>query len=509
MNSKKVNVKFPKVFRPIFRHSRYKILYGGRGRGASWNASKFFILKAMESKIRVLCCREVQLSIKDSVHKLIESGIEYLGLTDEFNITDRAITCKRNGSDFVFIGLNNSNKVTKIKSYEDVDYVYFEEAENASKNSLNVLIPTIRKTKTRTFGIKADFDKFLLDNPELNYLEYINESKLQINTPSEIWILFNPDNEDDEVYERFVTKTPDSCIKICSSYKENPYFPATLRKEMEDCKREGERIGDMSEYNHIWLGYPKGAGHKIYAKKFDKKVNVRSETRAQLFELLKDNVGCFMGMDPHSKYYPFCIWLAVLLNEHNEPEYVIYNEFPSKDYLGDYYAKLRKEKKCDLGLLDLAQMFYSLDGIEYGLQIKSRFVDTRYSKGAGGDNIMTNSQGMIETWKRPENGNLILCAPQEKMIDIQRMNILTDLDWNREIPISTFNKPKLTIAPWCENVIDMLENHRESRDGKTEDEKRKDASDTLRILYAGISGMTFIKPVKKQKRVAIGGWMGR
>jgi hypothetical protein len=293
---------------------------------------------------------------------------------------------------------------------------------------------------------------------------------------------------------------------IESTYKDNPYFPATLAQErLQDLK------DDKDKHDHIWLGQPLGAGLKIYASKFTRAVNVREEDREELFNMLKsESVGCFMGMDPHSKYYPFCVWLAVILNEHNEPEHIIYNEFPTYDYFDDYYANKRTTKELKLDLKELARLLYGYDGNEYGLQVGNRFVDTRYSKGSGGENVMTNTVGMIETWKRPENGSLILCSPAEKMIDIQRAAIKTDLAHDKDRPIGPFNRPKLTVAPWCINMIDMFENHREARDGKGEDEKRKDASDALRILYAGISGMVFKrKQVVNVGRRRAGSWMSR
>lgn len=500
-----VNIKLLKTFKPLFRKARFKICYGGRGRGASWNVSMFLILMSLQSKVRVLCCREVQNSIKESVHKLLSDTIERLGLDSYFSITDHAIRAL-NGSDFIFIGLQNSkNKITKVKSYEAVDYVYIEEGENISKSSLDVLIPTIRKTKEVKFKTQAGYDDFLTKNPEINYPEYIKEHELKVFLPAEIFVLFNPNFDDDEVYKRFVTNTPDSCILINSTYLDNSKAPATLVKEAEDCKKL-----DEDDYKHIYLGLPLGAGLKIYAKKFDTKVHMRKESKEDLLSYIAQNsVGNFVGIDPHSKYFPFAVWLAVVLNEHEEPEHIIYNEFPTYEYLGGFYADMRKKKLLELTLKQLAQLIYSYDGNEYGITVKNRFVDTRYSKGAGGENVMTNSIGLIETWKTDENGAMILNTPSEKMIDIQRANILTDLNYNRDLQLSPFNRPKLTVAPWCKNMKQMFMSHRETTDGVHEDEKFKDPSDALRILYAGIAGKTFKRAKKiKSIRNKQASWMG-
>jgi hypothetical protein len=252
---------------------------------------------------------------------------------------------------------------------------------------------------------------------------------------------------------------------------------------------------------------PKNIGMKIYASYFDD-INIRTESRDVLFEMLrKEAVSCFMGIDPHSKYYPFCLWLAVVLNEHNDPEHIIYNEFPTYEYFNDFYSAQRKERKLELTLKELAALIKSYDGAEHGITVNARYADTRYSKGAGAENVMTNTIGMVETWKRVENGALYLSIPSEKLIDVQQLSIKTDLSYNKSIPLSPFNRPKLTVAPWCRNTIQMFRQHREDRHGKGEDEKYKDPSDALRILYAGVSGKIFKPPKKLKKRVKNVSWM--
>jgi len=502
VNTKEIDIKIPEIFRPFIKRSRYKVARGGRGAAKSWTTATLFILKAIKKKIRILCCRENQNSIKESVHKLLVDTIGRLDLDDLFYITDHTIKCVTTGSDFIFIGLKNN--INKLKSYEGVDFVWIEEGENISGNSLDILIPTIRKTEKKVFENIEDLKEYLLENPELDFPEYVNEDELTLYLPSEIWILFNPNYEDDEVYSRFVRNTPESCISIECTYFDSPYFPPTLRKEMEECK-----ASDQEKYKHIWLGQPTGAGLKIYSSKFEKKIHIDTETtRDTLLERLGKEGHCFMSIDPHSSYYPACVWIALVLNEHREWEKIIYNEFPTFEYFGSgWYADLRKKKRLELNLKELAQVIYSYDGTEYGIEIKKRFVDSRYAKGSGGSNVMTNADGMIETWKIPENGSMNLITPQEKIIDVQRQNILTDLSYNKNIQTSLFNKPRLKIMPWCKNIINSLENHRETLDGKREDEKFKDFSDALRIVYAGTIGYPIPSTYKKKRRNRQAGWM--
>lgn len=192
------------------RQSRYKVAYGGRGSSKSWSFGRALIILAVSKKVRILCARQVQASIKDSVYKLLCDTIDALGLTSLFHITRDSIRCC-NGSEFFFKGIQNN--VNEIKSMEGIDYCWVEEAQNVSQESWDILIPTIRKEG------------------------------------SEIWITFNPDREEDATYRMFVTNPPDDCISVQINYDQNPWFPDTLRREMEYCKRV-----DYGKYEHVWLG---------------------------------------------------------------------------------------------------------------------------------------------------------------------------------------------------------------------------------------------------------------
>lgn len=189
---------------------RYKVVYGGRGSGKSYAFADVCLIKAIQKPIRILCARQLQTSIRDSVHKLFCDRIFALGLDEWFYITRESIRCK-NGSEFIFKGIQNN--VMEIKSMEGVDICWVEEAQSVSDESWEVLIPTIRKEG------------------------------------SEIWVSFNPDREDDATYKRFVKNPPENCKTVLVNYNDNPYFPETLRKEMEYCKRI-----DYPKYEHIWLG---------------------------------------------------------------------------------------------------------------------------------------------------------------------------------------------------------------------------------------------------------------
>ena len=202
--------EFPVKLEGLFKKSRYKVLYGGRGGAKSWGIARALLIKGAKDPIRILCAREFQTSIKDSVHKLLCDQIESLGLLSFYEITQTSIR-GRNGTEFSFVGLKNN--VSNIKSYEGVDICWVEEAQTTSRLSWNILIPTIRKEG------------------------------------SEIWISFNPELETDETYQRFVANPPADCITMKVNWYDNPWFPDTLRLEKDSLKARDEEA-----YNQVWEG---------------------------------------------------------------------------------------------------------------------------------------------------------------------------------------------------------------------------------------------------------------
>src|SRR5690348_4872601 len=202
--------EFPEKLKFLFESGRYKVLYGGRGGAKSWGVARALLIQSATTPLRVLCAREFQSSIAESVHHLLHAQIESLGLISFFEVQSNVIRGV-NGSEFVFAGLRNN--VTKIKSFEGVDRVWVEEAQTVSKSSWEVLIPTIRKDR------------------------------------SEIWVTFNPELETDETYRRFVLQPPEGarCVKI--NWNDNPWFPATLAKEKDELKER-----DPDAYLNVWEG---------------------------------------------------------------------------------------------------------------------------------------------------------------------------------------------------------------------------------------------------------------
>lgn len=207
------SIQLPAKLADLRKPARYKILYGGRGGAKSWGVARQLLLNAVERKIRVLCAREFQTSISDSVHRLLSDQIHEMGFSTLFEVQRNRIIGV-NGSEFGFEGLRHN--ITSIKSYEGVDYAWVEEAQTVSKSSWETLGPTIRKPG------------------------------------SEIWVTFNPDLEDDETYRRFVKSPPPDSIVIKMGWQDNPWFPEVLAAEREYLKET-----DPDAYLNIWEGHCK------------------------------------------------------------------------------------------------------------------------------------------------------------------------------------------------------------------------------------------------------------
>lgn len=205
-------IHLPEAFRELFQPARYKAYYGGRGSGKSHSFASSLLIHGGQRPLRIMCAREVQNSIKDSVKLLLDDKIAEMDVTDFYKSTESEIR-GANGTRFLFAGLGKLT-ADQIKSMEGIDICWVEEAQTISKPSLEILLPTIRKEG------------------------------------SEIWFSWNPRNASDPVDLRFRGENPppDSIIRMVN-WDENPYFPDVLRQEMEH-----DRITNPDRFAHIWLG---------------------------------------------------------------------------------------------------------------------------------------------------------------------------------------------------------------------------------------------------------------
>jgi phage terminase large subunit len=235
---------------------RYKSAYGGRGSAKSWAAADALLVRAFNEPLRILCAREFQRSIGDSVHHLLDTQIARLGLSAFFDVQKTTIKCLPSGSTIIFAGLKHN--IRSLKSLEGIDICWVEEAEAVSESSWSYLIPTIRKPG------------------------------------SEIWVTFNPDQDSDPTYRRFVEGQPNYDPKrtqsVQVSWRDNPALPDVLLAELEHLRRT-----DPDAYAHVWEG---GTWTRSDAQVFNGKWAIDDFVPVTSSKVASDNwVGPYYGAD--------------------------------------------------------------------------------------------------------------------------------------------------------------------------------------------------------------------
>lgn len=206
----------------LFEPHRYKVGKGGRNGTKSWGFGRGLLIQGYDRPLRILCAREVQKSIKESVHQLLKDQVALLGLEGFYTVLQNEIR-GINGTLISFVGLSNLTAYT-IKSYEGYDICWVEEAALVTKRSWDILLPTIRKDG------------------------------------SEIWVTFNPELDTDDTWVRFIENTPEDCVVMDMSFDTNPWLTKTAEQERQTFLRQvenGSRRQD--EYDNIWLGHCKPA----------------------------------------------------------------------------------------------------------------------------------------------------------------------------------------------------------------------------------------------------------
>jgi len=228
VDRERIRIEMPAKLRDLFKPRRFKVMYGGRGGAKSWSVAMALLMMGSNRPLRILCAREIQKSMRDSVHRLLKDQIEALNLSGFYEVLDTEIR-GANGTLILFAGLQ-SHTIDTIKSFEAIDIVWVEEAQSVSARSWEVLVPTIRRPG------------------------------------SEIWLTLNPDLATDATYSRFITNA-DSDTWLCEiNWRDNPWFPEVLEKERQ---RHFKR--DPDTYWNIWEGKPKRTvAGAIYAKEVEK-----------------------------------------------------------------------------------------------------------------------------------------------------------------------------------------------------------------------------------------------
>jgi hypothetical protein len=249
-------VELPARLQCLCEISRYKIIHGGRGSGKSWSVARALLMRGVRKPLRILCAREFQNSLADSVHRLLADQLEPLQLSDFYTVGKSSIVGS-NGTEFLFAGLRHN--VSKIKSFEGVDIAWVEEGQTVSKKSFDVLIPTIRRLG------------------------------------SEIWVTLNPDLEDDDVWQRFVKWPLPGSIVQQVNWSHNAWFPGELRLEKDHLKAH-----DLDAYQNVWEGHCRSHVQNALWKMeiFGPNREPAPETEQQRDALLATLKRVVVGLDP-------------------------------------------------------------------------------------------------------------------------------------------------------------------------------------------------------------------
>jgi phage terminase large subunit len=244
-----LRIETPAVFAPLLHPSRYKGIFGGRGGAKSTFFAERVIKRCMLRPSRIVCVREVQQSLEQSVMRLLEDTIKKLNVGSKFNVMHAHIETPGDGM-IIFRGMKDST-AESIKSLEGFDVCWVEEAQSLSARSLELLRPTIRKESCRY----CYFDK-----EECKKRRCTNVQGHQID-PSEIWCSWNPRNATDPVDMLLRgPELPPDAIVVESNWRDNPWFPDVLRREMEYDRRR-----DPEKYQHVWEGgYERNAVARVF-----------------------------------------------------------------------------------------------------------------------------------------------------------------------------------------------------------------------------------------------------
>ena len=218
-----LKVKIPAKLAPLLKPKRYKGAYGGRGGAKSHFFAEQVICQALSGK-RIVCLREVQISIKESVKQLLTDKISAFGLDAQFTVLESEIRGPHN-SQIIFKGLQSFN-AANIKSLEGFDIAWVEEAQTLSQHSLDLLRPTIRKVD------------------------------------SELWFSWNPRYKTDAVDKFFRKDNRDDAISVMINWYDNPWFKDTpLHKDMLT-----DFATDEDKAEHVWNGAYGSSRGAILAK---------------------------------------------------------------------------------------------------------------------------------------------------------------------------------------------------------------------------------------------------
>lgn len=214
-----LSIPTARVFTPLLDPARDKVAKGGRGSGKSHFFAGLMIEDALSEPgetgegLRSVCIREVQQDLSQSAKLLIETKLRQFGLgeADGFKVFRDVIETPGDGL-IIFKGMNNYN-ADSIKSLEGYKRSWWEEAHGATKESINLLRPTMRAPG------------------------------------SQMWWSYNPRLKTDPVDVLFTGEVPTGAKIVTANWRDNPWFTEELEQERLDCLRMQPEL-----YDHIWEG---------------------------------------------------------------------------------------------------------------------------------------------------------------------------------------------------------------------------------------------------------------
>jgi phage terminase large subunit len=213
-----VRLKLPRKLSFLLEMHPYKIAYGGRHGLKSRSFSGALLTLGAMQDLRILCAREVQRSLLQSVHQMLKDGIQDLGLGAHYDVTENAIRGKHRDTLFRFTGLSDQT-VESIKSYEGFDIAWVEEAQSVRRRSWQILLPTLFRTPN-----------------------------------SELWASFNPNMDSDEAWERFVVNPPPGAIVQEMNWRDA--VSCGWWNDEQEKLRQYDMIHSKDQYDNIWEGRP-------------------------------------------------------------------------------------------------------------------------------------------------------------------------------------------------------------------------------------------------------------
>jgi phage terminase large subunit len=216
---KLVRLQLPRKLAFLLEQHAYKVAFGGRNSLKSWSFARALLTLAVHQPLRILCAREVQKSLAQSVHQLLVDQIKALDLGEYYRVTENAIRGTVQDSLFGFTGLSDQT-VDSIKSYEGFDIVWVEEAHSVRKRSWQILLPTLFRTKG-----------------------------------SECWVSFNPDMDSDEAWERFVVNVPEGAVVVEMNWRDA--VSCGWWSPEQERLRQYDLVHSKDEYPNIWDGQPR------------------------------------------------------------------------------------------------------------------------------------------------------------------------------------------------------------------------------------------------------------